>query len=352
MKHGILKYGQSERYYPNIGDYIQSLASRQYAGKEVIYIDRERLDEYDEENVKIVLNGWFMSDPVHFPPSSLISPLFVAFHITPSAKDVILSNKGIDYLKKYEPIGCRDIDTMYLLQKNGVDAYFSGCMTLTLGEKYSSNQKSGEIYFVDPTVQPVKSYIQFLRISVSEILHLPIILNIYSKIRSIGASRLRESVHYLYYSILLYHQYSDIFSDELLKNARFISHTKDLPDFKDVDSSINYAESLLEKYSKASLVVTSRIHAALPCLGMQTPCIFVDKAGLGQKRFGGLLDLLNVLQINNQKLQPIGNFISQYENIKRKSGKIDIKTEIRNDDRYVELKESLRKKCISFFNEM
>ncbi|MHB9292886.1 hypothetical protein Holit_01999 [Hollandina sp. SP2] len=47
----------------------------------------------------------------------------------------MLSPAGIKYLKKHEPIGCRDYGTVKLLGKYGINAYFSGCLTLTLGRK-------------------------------------------------------------------------------------------------------------------------------------------------------------------------------------------------------------------------
>ena len=98
LKSAVLTYGESEKYFPNIGDYIQSLAALQYIEGNFITIDRERMDVYDGDEVKLICNGWFMSDSVHWPPSKKINPLFVAFHITPDAKENILSEQGIEYL--------------------------------------------------------------------------------------------------------------------------------------------------------------------------------------------------------------------------------------------------------------
>jgi hypothetical protein len=47
-----------------------------------------------------------------------------------------VKNHGINYLKKYGPVGCRDYWTKTLLDKYGIPCYFSGCLTLTLGRKY------------------------------------------------------------------------------------------------------------------------------------------------------------------------------------------------------------------------
>ena len=46
--------------------------------------------------------------------------------------------------------------------------------------------------------------------------------------------------------------------------------------FRDyIDSAFKHAESLLEKYCEASLVVTTKIHCALPCLAMGVTVILI-----------------------------------------------------------------------------
>lgn len=91
-----------------------------------------------------------MAQPENWSPSKHINPLFVAFHINSKVRDSMLSKESIEYLKKYEPIGCRDTYTMDLLKGKGIDAYFSGCMTLTLGYKYKRKVCGNKVYFVDP----------------------------------------------------------------------------------------------------------------------------------------------------------------------------------------------------------
>jgi hypothetical protein len=108
------------------------------------FIDRERLDSFfNIDKHKIILNGWFMHEPNHWPPASKLDPLMVSMHITreidPSVNfnrippaSMIFSEVGIEYFKKHSPIGARDLDTLSQLQERGIDAYFSGCLTLTL----------------------------------------------------------------------------------------------------------------------------------------------------------------------------------------------------------------------------
>ena len=73
--------------------------------------------------------------PNNWPPSNKIIPFFISFHINPIIEKYILNKNGVEYLKKHEPIGCRDLYTKSILERNGIRAYFSGCLTLTLDRK-------------------------------------------------------------------------------------------------------------------------------------------------------------------------------------------------------------------------
>ena len=81
----------------------------------------------------IIVSEWF-THPLagaHYdvPLHPNLRPIFISFHITPTA----LSGPGvIDYLRRYAPIGCRDRDTVFLLQAAGMSAFFSGALTMTV----------------------------------------------------------------------------------------------------------------------------------------------------------------------------------------------------------------------------
>lgn len=67
------------------------------------------------------------------------------------------------------------------------------------------------------------------------------------------------------------------------------------------------AERLVGLYAKAKLVITSRIHCALPCLGLETPVIFLEEKDdnfISSCRFGGLENLFNRVFINRYNLEP------------------------------------------------
>ena len=39
----------------NIGDYVQSIAARQFAGEDAVFVERERLASYDGDDVKCII---------------------------------------------------------------------------------------------------------------------------------------------------------------------------------------------------------------------------------------------------------------------------------------------------------
>ena len=60
------------------------------------------------------------------------------------------------------------------------------------------------------------------------------------------------------------------------------------------------AKSLLYKYARAKLVISNRIHAALPFLALKTPVILINKI-YDYNRFPGIYELLNTVGINSKK---------------------------------------------------
>ena len=116
-----------------------------------IYLDRDNLKKvgHVDDEIKVIMNGWFTDKPENWPPSPLLNPLFVSFNISPHIAWRFLRRKVIEYLKQHEPIGCRDIWTMKLLKAFGIEAYFSGCLTLTLDYKYNINDKDEKFLVID-----------------------------------------------------------------------------------------------------------------------------------------------------------------------------------------------------------
>jgi len=341
MKFGLMKYPiNKESNIFNIGDYIQSLAVKQFfCGREYILVNREHLDDYYGDEIKLCMNGWFMHNPEHWPPSSQIHPLFVAFHLNSTVDAYLLSDKSVQYFKKYEPIGCRDFRTEQVLKEKGVRSYFSGCMTLTLGflKKYGK-VRSDNIYFTDVYFTTIKSPFKYLKCIRYLLFHLDIIKKISSKIGDSSTKFVN-----ILRALSFYEQYSSVFSDDLLGKAIFIKHEISSDGFATDEDKFVYAEKLLDLYADAKLVVTSRIHCALPCLALETPVIYADKNNadiIDNCRLGGLKDFFNVISMksNRYKMEFDCN-----------STKITSDTVIKNKKNYLQYREKLINMCCSFF---
>ncbi len=64
-----------------------------------------------------------------FPFPEEIHPIFLSVRIEDG---YLLTDKIVRYLQKYQPIGCKDWITVYRLRDQGIEAFFSGCITSTL----------------------------------------------------------------------------------------------------------------------------------------------------------------------------------------------------------------------------
>ena len=308
MKYHLLAVSKSKKLKSlNIGDYIQALAASKYYPKIDGFIDRdEELKSYDGEPTKVIMNGWYMQNPENWPPSAKIHPLFVAFHINSSVKDIFTSSESIQYLKHFEPIGCRDTFTLELLKSEGVKAYFSGCMTLTLGKKIAKTQKGKSIYIVDPIIKITFSFSQFLSSLFYFLGHVRGVIRLYWK------KKILENVNPIRRIIALagYLQtYSKVFDKNILFDAQYICQEDEyyLKGFVDDTARLKEAERLVMDYSKAGMVITNRIHCALPCLGLGTKVIYLSNKDVPETnkcRLGGLEDLFNVVEYTNNKLFP------------------------------------------------
>ena len=58
-KYALLDYKPNRGYF-NIGDYVQSLAAKQYLPQVDMYLNREYLNKSSIESCKLIMNGWFM----------------------------------------------------------------------------------------------------------------------------------------------------------------------------------------------------------------------------------------------------------------------------------------------------
>jgi hypothetical protein len=246
-QNGIIFFPEST----NIGDDIQSYAASLLVNNPV-YCDRERLDELTNKT-DLLCNGWFMESEKNWPPAECVKSLFISFHISTKNLDIMTSAKAISYYKKHQPIGCRDYHTLDVLKKHQVDAYFSGCLTLTL-PKYEGT-RGEDILFVDV-------------------------------LRTNYTKNYREAI------------VKNIIPNSYKDKVQFISHISDDLKSLDRESRMQQAKQMLDTYAKAKIVFTSLIHCALPCVALGTPVVFIDFGFNNDRakrdRFNGIIDLFKI----------------------------------------------------------
>lgn len=358
MKYGLLvtsPVGPDK----NIGDYMQSLAAMQFLPKVDTYIEKENVSffSYNEE-IKAIMNAWYIWHPENWPPKeSMLKPLLTSIHIMPSQIEEMLSHGGREYFQKYAPIGCRDTGTMELLQQNGIDAYFSGCLTLTLGMNYSRKYERTGTIFVDPYIPPFHSLsnegtywnLWNLFKSLYRFINHPIKILQISK-KEFFKRRLR--LISIYDASMFYHAYSKMFDDDVLFNSEYITHMVSVSGHDTQEDWLRTSEKLLDKYAHAKYVVTSRIHCALPCLGIDTPVIFVlgdvmksSKNIIGSPgRYGGLLNLFRVAEFKKGRL-------STSDEILTRIGRLFRNSSFNNKSESIRFREKLIQQCKKFINE-
>jgi len=222
----------------NLGDHIQTLATEEFSPPQTstITIERDKLAFYDGKLVFLIMQGYFftLAEQCTFPPSENIIPIFFGFHIedSPRTRDVYASQQYINYFKKHEPIGCRDISTMNFLKARGVDAFFSRCLTLTVQKRDASKiEKANKVFFID-------------------------------------------APDWLYPGDNTGEVFNTIYN-----NAVFLSQVVDenpaiIPDSKKRIQADNLLSTLS---NEAKLVVTSRLHITAPCIALGIPVVCIPR---------------------------------------------------------------------------
>ena len=232
MKYGILL----NKNNLNIGDDIQAYATAQFYPKVDYFIDRENMLDFktdDDKPVAVIMNAWYMWKKWNWPPSKYIYPLFVGFHYAdhqlakqPGSplKYEFLTGEGGAYLNAWGPVGCRDHFTEKNLKSIGVDAYFSGCITLTLPKQKTEDR--GRYICVVDVDEKVTAQIK-------------------KQMKGTGIE------------------------------VRVMTHNQK----RDADRTWEQREAdtveRLTEYQNAICVVTKRLHCALPCLAMEVPVLLV-----------------------------------------------------------------------------
>lgn len=241
MKYGYMNYrkhllaNKNDRPM-NLGDPIQSFAVLELyknlgiPAEELVPLDRYDLADYGGEDVVAIVNG--AENYEHFcyatrflPVSDKVHPVFISLHLH---RD--LSENELNSLRNNQPIGCRDEYTVKYLRSKGIDAFLTGCLTM-LFPRRSEDKKYEKVFIVDCPE--------------SVLAHIP--------------NEIKENAEYLSQVIRLR---SDSQDHRLTIEETEIYNKK--------------AREQLNRYrDEARLVITTRLHVAVPCAAMGIPVVLV-----------------------------------------------------------------------------
>lgn len=191
--------------------------------EDIIRIDFNKMDKYDGEECILPINYYFHNFFKYGEEnifSDKIRPIFIGVSFFKN----LFSDKEVTFLKKCEPIGCRDEYTYYNLKKYGIKVYLAGCITAILPEREVSDQSPNTVFLVDipPEIEKVVKQ---------------------------NCDGKYESVSHVY------------------RNAE--------------GNIQEYAENLYNKYKKeARIVITSRLHCAVPCMAAGIPVVLIMRKKL------------------------------------------------------------------------
>ena len=202
-------------YCLNLGDHIQTLALLQHVTARTL-LPRDHLTA--QEDLFLLANGWLTVGKL--PNKEDFRDIkYVGVHLAPHCRDLT----AVKAMKDCGVIGCRDSVTADFLESNGVATYVTGCATLTF-PRYTGKREG--IYCVDVPDEIKEQVVQFYK--------------------------------------------EPIFVSHDLENLSLVQANDDI-----LTDQYRRAYVLLTQYMKAELVISSRVHATLPCIAFGTPVIYV-----------------------------------------------------------------------------
>lgn len=230
-----------------LGDFINGLRDRVALDRRLTHVTgRACVQEVDRDFASgrryrtptwMVTFGWFMhpnfKQYFDFPFPESIRPIFISMHVN---NRNLLTEEAVAYLKKYGPVGCRDWTTVYLMREHGVKAFFSGCITSTVGQIFQPAdhaQKTAELALIDYKPKPDE----------------------FGGIETVSFTQAATTV----------------------RETGMVHNLKKAAD-------------LLEQYRTFKQIATSRLHCYLPCRSLGLEVIF-NPRNRADVRFEGLIDL-------------------------------------------------------------
>jgi hypothetical protein len=291
MKYGVFRYS----YSTNIGDEIQSIAAQRFLPTTDMSVERDRLRWYRGRGpLTVIFNGWFTRPPFPacWPPPADINPIFISWYA--EVPETLITRETAEYFRKFEPIGCRSLPTVQCFERFGISAYHSGCLTLTIPRIEAV--ASEKIYIVDADPSLVAKVVpENVRTKAKCLGHITgesavdLYLRVWNRLdRNMSISRAHR---------------------ERLMHAR---HCRRMA----------MARERLALYSGAKLVITGRLHCAMPCLALRTPVVLLKEDMERDRRFVGLKELVRYrsdgstnVNINWERPEPNSEHYNQFARV-------------------------------------
>ncbi|GBD48585.1 hypothetical protein METY_1798 [Methylopila sp. Yamaguchi] len=226
----------------NIGDDVQSYAALARLPRldALIARDRMAIEALDGPHLAI-FNSWFKQGQDYRLPHRSIEPELFGFAL---GADKLLTSPWRGWLAARGPVGARDTDSVDLLRSAGIAADWAGCLTLFIGKGLApvpASERRG-VLIVDLPQEAIDA-------------HVPA---------------------------------------ELREGAEIISNF--LPALIRLDPLMRFATlaRLLERLRTAKLVITRRLHIALPSVGFGTPVVALPDSDISnaRRRFSGFDEFL------------------------------------------------------------
>lgn len=269
MRFANITFNNSTYASSNIGENMQILAIDNlydYMGiprEDIVRIDFMKMHEYDGEYVILPIN-WYFHKFFKYGVQNIFSDRIIPVFLGVSFMSNIFSREEAAFLKKCEPIGCRDEWTFNNLKKMNIDAYLNGCMTSCFKRRIENKDDQNKVFCVDTP----KELLEFI-------------------------------------------------PEDIKMNAEFVTQVFD----EKIDDIDRFTRNVYDRYKKeAKLVVTSRLHCASPCLAAGIPVIFTIQQciyTLGwiekyipvytQEQFANIDWQANVVDYEDMKLQILEN---------------------------------------------
>lgn len=286
MKYGLLLYKDTD----NLGDDIQSYAAMKFLPQVDYIIDREAMDEFipdKKEYVTTIMNGWYLHKKYHFPFSPYIHPLLLSMHFT---ENDLITKRGYqfldgytkDFLSQFGKIGCRDHGTEEMLKEKGYDTYFSGCMTLTI-DKIGKKKTGNYICVIDMKDE------------------------IIDKVRELFPEmEIKVMSHW-------------IVPEEISKLS--------------LEERMKQVEDYLTIYQNARMLITDRLHCALPAIALETPVALI------------------FYEHNADRLTTFKDYVTHYSEGQFLEITREELLKVKNPDYYKKIRNSLKKRVKKFVEE-